>query len=245
MTVSKTSPDLEELVTRCPKHIAVIMDGNRRWAKKQKFAFEKGHLQGAEQVENVVSAATELGVQILTLYALSTENLKRSRIEVNTLLKLLEKYLLKNRENMVSEGIRLLVIGDISKLPQRIQKLIDETLALTANGKNFTLVLALNYGGRDEICRAAKRFAKDCLEKRTSCDDLNEKKFNQYLDTHLLPDPDLLIRTSGEKRISNFLLWQISYSEVYITETLWPDFTKEEFVKAIKDYHHRKRRFGK
>ncbi|MCB1108503.1 MAG: di-trans,poly-cis-decaprenylcistransferase [Chlamydiia bacterium] len=231
--------------THLPKHIAIIMDGNRRWAKHKKLQSSCGYTKGAEQVQDIISAAKNAGTEILTLYAFSTENASRGKMEVATLMHLLETYLTRKRAHMIDEGVRLHTIGDLSKLPVKIQKTLAETKKITAECKQFELILALGYGGRDEICRAAKHFAKDCLANPINIDGLTEELFSNYLDTKLWPDPDLLIRTGGEMRLSNFLLWQISYSEVYITETLWPDFASSHLEHAILEYQNRKRRFGK
>ena len=228
-----------------PKHVAIIMDGNRRWAKQKKLQFDRGHLQGAEQVQGVIEAAKEAGIKTLTLFAFSTENAARSKLEVATLMQLLESYLVKKRSHLIDGGIRLHTIGSLEGLPEKIQNTLESTKQLTEQGENFDLVLALGYGARDEICRAARSFASACASQLADPKDLDEKLFASYLDTSRFPDPDLLIRTGGEMRLSNFLLWQISYSEVYITETLWPDFTKDHLADAILEYQNRKRRFGK
>ncbi len=228
-----------------PKHIAIIMDGNRRWAKQKKLQFDLGHLQGAEQVQDVIKAAKDSGAKILTLYAFSTENRSRSKLEIGMLMQLLETYLVKKRQNLIEDSVRLHTIGNLLDLPEKIQKILAETKRMTTGGTEFDLVLALGYGARDEICRAARQFAKECASNLADPNDLDEKLFSNYLDTRHWPDPDLLIRTGGEMRLSNFLLWQISYSEVYITETLWPDFTKDHLAGALQEYQNRKRRFGK
>ncbi len=225
--------------THIPRHIAIVMDGNRRWATHQKKAIELGHSKGADQVQEIISAAHDMGVKILTLFAFSTENRQRSKAEVQMLMHLLKKYLKAKGPDMIAEGVRLHTIGNIEAMPQDIQESLANLKQATKHNDAIDLVLALNYGARDEICRAAMRYAKESGDE-----DLTEERFSQYLDTARWPDPDLLIRTSGEMRLSNFLLWQISYSEVYITKTLWPDFDKEALKLAVEDYQNRKRRFG-
>ncbi|MCP5492405.1 MAG: di-trans,poly-cis-decaprenylcistransferase [Chlamydiales bacterium] len=225
--------------THIPKHIAIVMDGNRRWAMNQRKAIEFGHTTGAEQVQEIVSAAHEMGVKILTLYAFSTENRHRSKAEIQVLMHLLKAYLKSKAPEMAKQGVRLHTIGYIEGLPNDVQNAINSAKELTKDGTSIDLVLALNYGARNEICRAAMRYAAE-----NNSGELTEDQFAKYLDTALWPDPDLLIRTSGEMRLSNFLLWQISYSEVYITKTLWPDFDKQALKLAIEEYQNRKRRFG-
>ena len=228
-----------------PRHIAIVMDGNRRWAKAHDFGYDTGHRQGAKRVDEMVEAAIDLGVQTVTLYAFSTENKLRGKAEIAVLMTLLEKYLTDSVPQMVVQGVRLSVIGNVKNFSKHIQKNLEEACKATKDGSKLDLVLALNYGARDEICRAAMRFARDCCLQKCSSEKLTEEQFADYLDTAPWPDPELLIRTGGEMRLSNFLLWQISYSEVYITKTLWPDFGKGDLLKAIMDYQSRKRRFGK
>lgn len=225
--------------THIPKHIAIVMDGNRRWAKGQKKAMECGHTMGAEQVQEIISAAHAMGVKILTLYAFSTENRHRSKTEIQVLMHLLKAYLKNKAPEMAKQGVRLHTIGNIKDLPKDVQNSVEYAKEITKEGRAIDLVLALNYGARNEICRAAMKYAQENSEG-----DLTEEQFSKYLDTAAWPDPDLLIRTSGEMRLSNFLLWQISYSEVYITKTLWPDFDKQSLKLAIEEYQNRKRRFG-
>ena len=227
---------------KIPKHVAIIMDGNRRWAKSKNLPIEAGHWEGAENLDAILKAAKELGVKILTLYAFSTENWNRSDKEVEMLMKILEIYLLNKKETMIKEGIRFETIGNIVKLPKTVQKVISETKKATENGSTLELVLAINYGGRDEIVRAAFRIIEDIEAKKLNKESLNEKVFSQYLDTN--KDPEVLIRTSGEKRVSNFLIWQTCYSEIVVTDVLWPDFSSRDFLYAIVEFQKRRRRYG-
>lgn len=240
-TVSNKNP-LD--VARLPRHVAIIMDGNGRWATSRGFPRVMGHRAGIKSVREVVEAAREIGVEVLTLYAFSVENWKRSEREISTLMRLLDEYLRRELENMMSNQIRLNVLGDIGGLPERVQNHLKAVMEKTRGNKRLLLNLALNYGGRAEIVQAAKRIANDIKKGSLREDELDEERFKKYLYTNGLPDPDLLIRTSGEHRISNFLLWQISYAELYWTLSLWPDFGKEEFIQALLDYQHRERRFG-
>lgn len=229
---------------RVPKHIAIIMDGNRRWAKRQGLPPMAGHLQGAETLAKIVRAASTLGIEVLTFYAFSTENWKRSPTEVKALMQLFNTLLVKKREQMLEEGVRFDVIGDVSKLPHALRKIVEETIEITKEGKQFNLVLALNYGGRDELRRAISAIVEDCLAKKLSKEKITEELIASYLDTARWEDPDLLIRTSGETRLSNFLLWQISYSEVCMKDVLWPDFSKEDLFETVLEYQKRERRKG-
>lgn len=229
---------------KLPKHIAIIMDGNGRWAKKKLLNRISGHMKGVDAVRETVTACRELGIKVLTLYALSTENLRRPKDEVTALMGLLKEYLLKEREEMIENNIRLCAIGRLEDLPSDIRVTLQETIKKTEHCDGMILNLALSYGGRAEILHAAKGIISDLREGKMKPEELTEQRFSQYLWTWGLPDPDLLIRTSGEFRISNFLLWQIAYTELYVTETLWPDFNREELLKAIADYQSRERRFG-
>lgn len=228
-----------------PKHIAIIMDGNRRWAKRQKLPAIAGHWRGAETLSRVVRAAGALGVEVLTVYAFSTENWKRPPIEVNALLRLFKAHLLRQTPIMQKEGVRLQVIGDVSRFPKDLQKTLRNSMEATKGGTKLDLVVALNYGGRDEIKRAVQEIAQDCMEKKVKPGEISEELIERYLDTAGRPDPDLLIRPSGENRVSNFLLWQISYSEVHVTKTLWPDFSERDLLDAILNYQTRELRLGK
>jgi undecaprenyl diphosphate synthase len=225
---------------RIPNHVGIIMDGNGRWAESRGLPRIEGHRRGVERSKEVVEVAAELGLKILTLYAFSTENWRRPSSEVATLMKLLELYLRKELGSMMRNNIAFKAIGDIWKLPDNIQAIIRETEEKTSLNKGMILIMALSYSGRNEILRAVKKM----LFSGVKPEELTEKVFASYLDTAGLPSPDLIIRTSGEMRISNFLLWQAAYSEFYFTDSLWPDFSKEEFLLAIQDYQRRDRRFG-
>lgn len=227
-----------------PKHVAIIMDGNRRWAKKHGVSTTIGHWKGAEALMNIVHAASNLGVEVLTVYAFSTENWNRSEEEVEGVMQLFKMYLSGQCERMVREGVRLQAIGDLKKLPADVMKVLEETKAATAGGKRIDLVLALNYGARDDIRRAVSTVVTDCLEGRLAKEAITEKVLASYLDTAQWQDPELLIRTSGEVRLSNFLLWQISYSEIYISDVLWPDFNEQHLLQALLEYQRRERRSG-
>jgi len=230
---------------RIPKHIAIIMDGNRRWASRRGLLPIAGHMRGADTLVQTVRAASELGVEVLTVYAFSTENWKRNPIEVEALMKLFKTFIAKQKDSMVEEGVRLDIIGDTFRLPADVKDSFDEVIEATKGGKKFNLVLALNYGGRDELKRAVSAIVEDCLSSKLSKDEINEALISSYLDTSKWQDPDLLIRTSGENRLSNFLLWQISYSEVFLTEVLWPDFSEQNLLEAILEYQKRVLRIGK
>jgi len=229
---------------KVPRHIAIMMDGNRRWARINNHYPMRGHLEGAQVLTDVVRAAIQLGVQTLTVYAFSTENWNRSESEVESLMKIFELYLVSKRPLMIKEGIKLDAIGDLSHLPPRIQKTLERTRQATRENQKINLVLALNYGGRDEIRRAVGRILERHEEKKITPSELTERFISQFLDTNEWGDPDLLIRTSGEMRVSNFLLWQISYSEFYVTDVLWPAFTPQEFLRAILAFQARQRRLG-
>jgi len=229
---------------KLPHHIAIIMDGNGRWAKHKSLSRIRGHMKGIDAVREVVTACRELGIKILTLYAFSVENWKRPKEEVSALMTLLKEYLLKEVEEMLQNDIRLLAIGRLEDLPLEVQQTLRETMKKTEDRTGMILNLALSYGGRSEILQAVQRILRDCQKGKMAAEKINFQKFSDYLWTQGMPDPDLLIRTSGEFRISNFLLWQIAYTELYVTETLWPDFNREELLKAILDYQSRERRFG-
>lgn len=227
-----------------PEHIAIVMDGNRRWAKKRGLPQMTGHSRGVDALVKVVKAAKELGVKTLTVYAFSTENWKRSPLEVKVLMQLFKTHFIRQRKKMVRDGVCLDVIGDISKLPLDVQTVLNETKSATSEGTKFNLVIALNYGARDEIKRAVWHIVEDCLSKKLSKDSITEDVLASYLDTAKWKDPDLLIRTSGENRISNFLLWQISYCEIYVTDVLWPDFDEKDLLAAVLEYQKREMRVG-
>lgn len=228
-----------------PRHVAIIMDGNGRWARSRGLPRTEGHRQGIEQVEVVTQAAQECGVKFLTIFAFSTENWTRPAGEVNMLMQSLEMYLKARLDSIIENNIRLGIIGRREKLSDKLLKIIDRSLAATKNNSGIFLNVALNYGSRAEIIDAVKNIYRELKENRLREEDVDEKKFSEFMYTKGLPDPDLLIRTSGEMRVSNFLLWQVSYSELYFTDTYWPDFGEDEFIKAIIDYVGRERRYGK
>ena len=225
---------------KVPVHVGVIMDGNGRWAQVRGLPRIEGHRVGAERAKEIIEFSAELGIKCLTLYTFSTENWQRPSAEVSTLMKLLEIYLRKELSALVRRGIVFKVIGEIWRLPDNIRSLIRETEEKTAGNKGMTLVTALSYSGRNEIIRAVKKV----LDSGCKSEELTEEIFSRCLDTEGLPSPDLIIRTSGERRLSNFLLWQSAYTELYFTDTLWPDFDKEEMMLAIQDFQGRERRFG-
>jgi undecaprenyl diphosphate synthase len=227
--------------SQLPHHVAVIMDGNGRWAKKRNLPRIEGHRAGADSVREIVETCARLGIKILTLYAFSKENWKRPKKEVVTLWRLLEEYLKKEDKVLVKNKFRLLVIGERDKIPLSVQKELGRVEKLTENYNNLTVVMALNYGGRSEIVEGVKKLLR---EKEVDVEALDEETFSRYLFTANLPDPDLVIRTSGELRLSNFLLWQIAYSEIWITPEFWPDFRRKHMLQALVDYQKRERRFG-
>ena len=233
------------LASRIPRHIAIIMDGNGRWAKRQGMARMFGHRQGVETVHRITEAAAELGIEYLTLYAFSTENWNRPKEEVDALMVLLVETIAKETPTLMKNNIRLQTIGDLSRLPQTTYDKFMECIQQTSNNTGLTLIIALSYSARWELIQAAKHIAQAVQNGTLLLEDINEEVLSSHLTTAQVPDPDLLIRTSGELRISNFLLWQLAYSELYFTECLWPEFTNEEFYQAIVDYQHRERRFGK
>ena len=225
---------------RIPAHVAIIMDGNGRWAEMRGLPRIEGHKRGAERTREVISAAREVGVGTLTLYAFSLENWKRPDDEVSMLMKLLEFYLKKEFSELIKGGIVFRTVGEIWRLPNSIQELLKDAEEKSVHNEGLNLVLALSYSGRNEIIRAVKK----AISLGMKPEDMSEACFDSLLDTSGLPAPDLIIRTSGEKRMSNFLLWQAAYAELYFTDTLWPDFTREEFFLALHDYQMRERRFG-
>lgn len=228
-----------------PNHIAIIMDGNRRWAEKRNISIGEGHKAGAETVRKVVDYCKKYGVKNLTLYAFSTENWKRPPNEIKSLMELLIEFLKRYIDEMNANGVRLRVIGRMKDLPLLQRKVLENSIAKTKNNTKFNLILAISYGGRMEIIDACAKIAMDLKDGKLALSDLDEENFRNYLYCPDIPEPDLLIRTSGEKRISNFLLWQISYTELYFTDVFWPDFSEKEFHKALEDYSKRQRRFGK
>lgn len=226
------------------RHIAIIMDGNGRWAEQNNLPRIDGHRKGADVVIEIVKAAKEINLEYLTLYAFSTENWKRPGFEVTGLMNLLNDFLTKRIDELMENGIKLRTIGNTNQLPDKVQRNLAKAISLTADNKHGTLILALSYGGRSEIVEAARKIARDINEQKITVNKIDETMFASYLYAPDVPEPDLMIRTSGELRISNFLLWQLSYSELYFTETLWPDFNPAEFNKAVAAYYNRKRRFG-
>ena len=229
---------------KIPKHIAIIMDGNGRWAQKRGLPRIIGHKTGVESVREVVRVASELGVEYLTLYTFSRENWKRPKDEVMGLMNLLKRLLRIEVEELNRNNVRIKAIGRLQDLPDEVLEELERARRLTEKNDGLKLYLALSYGGRAEIVDALKKALKKCEEGKLSPDGIDEESFRQFLYDPELPDPDLLIRTSGEMRVSNFMLWQIAYSEIYVTPTLWPDFRREELLKAIEDYSKRERRFG-
>ena len=228
-----------------PRHIAIIMDGNGRWAKKKGAARIFGHRNAIQAVTDVTEGSGELGIKYLTLYAFSTENWGRPKDEVDGLMELLVNTLKKEISHLMENHVRLKTIGDISHLPKACQRNLEEAKEITKNNTGLTVLLALNYSGRWEILKAARKMAEDAQRGVLHPEDIDERMFSSLLETAGVPDPELLIRTSGELRVSNFLLWQIAYTELYITKTLWPDFRKEDLYEAIYSFQHRERRFGK
>ena len=246
---SGTAGALEELKSRIdydnvPRHVAIIMDGNGRWAKSRKLVRVKGHAKGARIVRTLTETAARTGVKYLTLYCFSTENWKRPVEEVSFLMDLIHSFLLEQAEDMVRLGVKLSVIGDRTPLPDNVNRELDRVMTLTENCDVINLVLALNYGSRDEILRGARKLASDAAEGKINPMEIDEEAFSSSLYTVDIPDPDLMIRTSGELRLSNFLLWQLAYAEFYFTDVNWPDFDDAEFYKAIISYQQRHRRFG-
>lgn len=243
--IDESNVNEERLIMKIPNHVAIILDGNGRWAKKRGLPRTVGHTFGAKNVETICKAAYDLGIKYITFYAFSTENWNRPEDEVSALMKLLEDYLANCKKTAKKNHIRVRIIGDKTRLPEKFQGQIAEIEEYSKDFDGLNMTIAINYGSRDEILRAVKKVMKDYETGKLSVDDLNEESFASYLDTKELPDPDLLIRTSGEQRLSNYLLWQLAYSEFYFTEVPWPDFDKHELELAISAYNKRDRRFGK
>jgi len=231
--------------TRLPYHVAIIMDGNGRWAKKRMLNRVRGHEKGAEAVRIAVRTSRELGIAALTLYAFSTENWQRPKTEINALMTLLKRFLKSEKKEMLEHNIRLNAIGEIERLPGSVREILQEIMQVTKNNSGLLLNLALSYGGRSEIVRMVQQLSESAAAGKIRPESIDEETVSAHLYTRDIPDPDLLIRTGGEMRISNFLLWQIAYAELHITNTLWPDFNRAEYVKILKDYQGRDRRFGK
>ena len=232
--------DLDHL----PRHIAIIIDGNGRWAKRRGLPRTAGHKVGAEVFRTIATYCKDLGIDYLTVYAFSTENWKRPKDEVDTIMRLLKRYLLEAIDTMARDNIRLRFLGDLTELPQELQDLAARTNAISATLDGFQANICLNYGGRDEILRAARQFARECAAGERTPEQLDTALFERHLFSAGLPDPDLIIRPGGEKRVSNFLLWQCAYAEFIFTDTLWPDFKKEDLDAALLEYQHRQRRYG-
>ena len=227
-----------------PQHVAIILDGNGRWAKAKGMPRNYGHAQGSKNVEKICEEAWRMGIKYLTVYAFSTENWNRPKEEVNALMKLLRNYMKTCLKTAAKNDMKVRVIGDITKLDEDIQKRILELEEATKNNGGLNFQIAINYGSRDEITRAVRTLAEDVKEGKLMPEEVNEACIERYLDTHDIPDPDLLIRTSGEQRLSNYLLWQLAYTEFYFTDVPWPDFSKQELEKAIEQYNRRDRRYG-
>ena len=228
-----------------PNHVAIILDGNGRWAKKRFMPRNYGHMQGAKVVEQICEDADSIGIKYLTVYAFSTENWNRPQDEVDALMKLLRNYLKDCIKRANNNNMRVRVIGEKSRLSDDIRSKIEELEECSKNNTGLNFTIALNYGSRDEIVRAVREISKDVKDGKIGESDIDDKMISNYLDTKGIPDPDLLIRTSGEERLSNFLLWQLAYTEFYFTDVLWPDFNKKELIKAVEKYNERDRRFGK
>lgn len=228
-----------------PEHIAIIMDGNGRWAQKQGATRVFGHSNAIDAVRSTIEGAGEIGIKYVTLFAFSIENWERPKAEVDTLMELLSYAIDTEMQSLIDNNVKLNVIGDISKIPDKAREKILKSIKTLESNTGLNLILAISYSSKWEIIEAVKKIARDVKDEKVELDNINDKLFCKYLATHGFPDPELLIRTSGEQRISNFLLWQIVYSELYFTPTLWPDFNKEDLFEAIYTYQHRKRRFGK
>lgn len=229
---------------KIPKHIAIIPDGNRRWAKQNFILPEVGHRIGAQTLLDIIKSSKEIGVKTLTFYIFSTENWARPKREIKAQMWLLEKSLREQKQRMLENGVRFRTIGQIDKFPEVIINLIHDTVEATKNCDQITVVFAMNYGGRDDIKRACCKITEDCTNGKIKKEEITEKLISSYLDTAEWGDPDLLIRTSGESRISNFLLWQLSYAEIYLSKTFWPEFTPKDLLHAVCDYQNRERRQG-
>ncbi len=234
----------EEMDLRVPRHVAIILDGNGRWAKKRGLPRNMGHVEGCKVVERTVEDAARLGIKYLTVYGFSTENWKRSAEEVGALMQLFRYYMKRLLKVAKKNDVRVIMIGERSRFDEDIIEGLNRLESETKDNTRMTFTIAVNYGSRDEITRAVRRMMEDCAAGKLLPKDVSEEMIGSYLDTKELPDPDLLIRTSGEERLSNYLLWQLAYTEFYFTDVLWPDFNKEELVKAIEKYNGRERRFG-
>jgi undecaprenyl diphosphate synthase len=230
--------------TKGPRHIAVIMDGNGRWAKQRHWPRSRGHLEGANSAKECVETCLELGVEFLTLYTFSTENWRRPKEEVDTLMGLLQKFLKDYTSDLRKRGVKLEAIGRLDEIPMAARRQVQESISATAEGEKLTVILAINYSGRAEIVDAVKKIVAEVQAQRLSPEKIDVDLFQKSLYTGRFPDPDLFIRTSGEMRISNFLLWQLSYTEIYVTQKLWPDFRRADLIEAVEEYGRRNRRYG-
>jgi len=242
--LERTAKRLGLTLEQMPRHIAIIMDGNGRWAQKKGLPRGEGHREGGKTVEKIAQCCVDFGMESLTIYSFSIENWERPKAEVNTLMHLYSQYLVGIRPTVMKNNVKLIHLGRLTNLPATVRKELTKTIEITAGNTGMTLALALNYGGRTEIADAAQKIARQYKKGQLRLEDINEECISQHLYTASLADPDLLIRTANEMRISNFLLWQISYSEFHVTKTLWPDFRKRDLEKAILDYAQRDRRFG-
>ncbi len=242
---SSSSSPVELDSTKLPAHVAIIMDGNGRWAKKRLLNRINGHEKGSDTVRTVVRTCRQIGISYLTLYAFSTENWQRPKTEVEALMALLKNFLHSEQKEMVENDIRLRVIGQVDRLPEKVREALHQTMSATKDNTAMTLILALSYGGRAEIIRMVQEVAKLIKQGEIDPNAVTAELIADHLYTRDIPDPDLLIRTSGEMRISNFLLWQIAYTEIFVTPTLWPDFSRDELLEILKDYQSRERRFGR
>lgn len=231
-------------LTKIPQHVAIIMDGNGRWARQQNLSRIDGHKKGSEVARKIVSKCTDLGISYLTLYAFSSENWRRSPNEVSGLMELLQHYLETEAESLNNDNVRLRIIGERQMLPNNILRLVEAVELMTKDNSGITLIMALSYGSHAEITHATKAVAQKVQDHRLTLEEITEETISQHLYTHDIPDPDVLIRTSGEQRISNYLLWQLAYTELVFVDTYWPDFTPEEFVQTLLEYQERERRFG-
>ena len=236
--------EIDGRILNVPEHVAIILDGNGRWAKKRFMPRNYGHAQGSKNVEKMCEVAWDLGIKYFTVYAFSTENWKRPQKEVNTLMKLLRDYLTDCIERTSKNNMRVRILGDKTGLSEDIRQAIDKLEVVSAKNTGLNFSIALNYGSRDEMVRAMRKMSQDVAAGNLAPEAITEKVFESYLDTAQIPDPDLMIRTSGEQRLSNFLLWQLAYTEFYFTDVLWPDFGRDDLVRAIEQYNSRERRFG-
>ena len=242
---NNTAPDLSNLPPeKRPRHVAIIMDGNGRWAQSRGLPRIEGHRRGVDTVRMVSETCTELAIDAVTLYCLSSENWKRPQQELDFLMQLLEQYLVEERQLIMDQGLRLKVIGRRDRLPQSVLEEMDRTIEISAGNRGTELVLAIDYGGRDEITRAARSLCRDVASGVLNVSEISEECFADRLDTKGLADIDLMIRTGGDLRVSNFLLWQLSYAELWVTETCWPEFSRAEFLSALREFVSRERRFG-